>query len=79
MKKNNQILFITNFSSINSTYNTHELLINHLAKKFNKLILINAEKLLSKEKKKDTFFQINFLKDQIKLFLRMLILRDLAN
>ena len=61
MKNKNQILFITNFSSINSTYNTHELLIKHLAKKFNKLIFVNAEKLLSREKK-NTFLLINFLK-----------------
>ena len=77
MKNKNQILFITNFSSINSTYNTHELLIKHLAKKFNKLIFVNAEKLLSREKK--ILLLINFLKDQIKLFLRILILRDLVN
>ena len=69
MRKNNQILFITNFSSINTTYITHELLINHLAKKFNKLVLINAEKLILKEKKK-YFFSDKVLKRSKKILFK---------
>ena len=68
MKNKNQILFITNFSSINSTYNTHELLIKHLAKKFNKLIFVNAEKLLSREKK--ILFIDKFFKRSNKIILK---------
>lgn len=69
MKKNSQILFVTNFSSINSTYNTHELLLNYLSKQFNKLFLVNAEKLLGNDKKK-YFFSNQVLKRSKKTIIK---------
>lgn len=55
MQKDKQIIFLTNFSYLNSTYTTHKILINYLKIKFKFLFLINAENLIGLKKKRYFF------------------------
>jgi hypothetical protein len=60
-KRNNHIIFLTNFSSLNATYTTNKFLINYIQKKFKKIYIINAENLICSQKKK-YFFSSEILK-----------------